>query len=136
MHTYVTSHAANTIACGVKFFSNSLNLIHANNSDHKVSVRERQPSRQCGQNPCVPFLRAVLATKIEALKQWWPTVKWWPTALVSPPPRWVSAPKLYAWVTALANMTVYSEFFPYQECNDCYCPSVLVGWFVSLVNLL
>ena len=41
-----------------------------------ASVSERQRSRPCGQNLCVPFLRTVLPPEVErALEQWRPTAR-------------------------------------------------------------
>ena len=41
-----------------------------------VSVSERQRSRLCGQNVCVPFLRAVLPPEVEdSARAWWPMAR-------------------------------------------------------------
>ena len=59
-----------------------------------VSVSERQQSHLCGQNICGTFVRAGLATNFEESDTAMAadgTTK----TLVSPPPRRVSAPKLY-----------------------------------------
>ena len=52
-------------------------LQHSQLSQHgefrHVSVSERQRSRPCGQNLCVPFLRTVLPKR--ALEHWWPTAR-------------------------------------------------------------
>ena len=48
-----------------------------------VSVSEREQSRPCGQNLCGPFVRAVLAMKVEESARADGTTK----ALVSPAPK-------------------------------------------------
>ena len=98
-----------------------------------VSVSEQQRSWLCGQNLRGPFVRAVLATKLEESARAMAadgTTK----VLVSPPPRWVSAPNCTvgslhdkrSWQCNqnlcrpfLSSQTLdyAAQFFPYQECN-------------------
>ena len=79
-------------------------LQHSQLSQHgefrHVSVSERQRSRPCGQNLRVPFLRMVLSPEVGESAQANYGGHGETKALVSPPPRWVSAQLLCGCVTA------------------------------------